>query len=253
MDGVTPWTGASLRLRTIPAIAACLGLFASLLAACSATPASSSQPAASAPTVGSASPTVALTPEPTAPAPTTPAPTPPAPSGPVAIREGKADAGTYTTTSFKPTVQLTLPSDGWRFFFTDDDDEMAMGKGAVEFTGGRVANVLDATHKVVPAPDDLVSWLAAHPRLEAGTPQPATIGGIVGQSIDVKNTDTSDVDIFAYPTGNLRVAANTTARIWVLPYEGPDIVFTGFALSSFFEESLPTMQQIVDSIVITPS
>jgi hypothetical protein len=251
MDGVTPSTGASLRLRTIPAIAACLGLFASLLAACSAT-ASSSQPAASAPTVGSASPTVALTPEPTTPAPTTPAPATPAPSGPVAIREGQAGAGTYTTTSFKPTVLLTLPSDGWRFFFTDDDDEMALGKGDVELTGGRVANVLDPTHKVVPAPDDLVSWLASHPRLEAEAPQPATVGGIVGQYIDVKNTGSSDIDIFAYPTGNLRVSADTTARVWVLPYDGPDLVFTGFALSSRFQGALPTLQPIVDSIVIMP-
>jgi hypothetical protein len=247
-----PTTRAWTRLGTIPVIAARVALLTSVLAACSATSASPSRPAPTAPSVGSASPTaVVTTAAPATPSPT-PTPTGPVPSGPTAIREGQASAGTYTTTSFMPPVQLTLPSDGWRFFFKDDDDEMAVGKGAVEFTGGRVANVLDPTHKVVPAPDDLVSWLASHPRLEAGTPQPATIGGIVGQSIDVKNTDTSDIDIFAYPTGNLRVAAGTTARIWVLPYEGPDIVFTGFALSSFFDESLPTMQQIVDSIVITP-
>lgn len=239
---MTPSTSASIPLEAIPAIAVRIVLAGSLLAACSAAPASSSQLATSVPTAGSATPTVTITPEPSA-----------APSGPIAIREGPASAGTYTTTSFEPTVVLTLPSDGWRFFFQDDDDEMALGKGDVELAGGRVANVLDpATRTVVPAPDDLVSWIAAHPGLEAESPQPASVGGIVGQSIDVMNTGTVDIDIFAYPTGNLRVSAGTTARLWVLTYDGPDLVFTGFGRSSQFQQALPILQPVIDSIVITP-
>ena len=249
MDGLTPSTSGSLRARTIPTIAARIALSASLLAACSVTPASSSEPAASASTVGSVAATVAITPEPA----TTPAPTSPAPGGPAAIREGLAPAGTYTTTAFEPTVVLTLPTDGWRFFFRDDNDEMALGKGDVELAGGRVANVLDpTTHAIAPAPDDLVSWLASHPGLEAGSPQPATVAGIVGQSIDVTNTGATDIDIFAYPTGNLRISAGTTARVWVLPYDGPDLAFTGFARSALFQQALPILQPVVDSIVITP-
>jgi hypothetical protein len=108
------------------------------------------------------------------------------------------------------------------------------------------------THAVVPSPEDLVSWLASHPRFEARSPAAATVGGIVGQLIDVTNTSTVDIDVFAYPTGNLRIAAGSTARFWVLPYDGPDLVFTGFALTSRFQEALPILQGVVDSIVITP-
>ncbi len=137
---------------------------------------------------------------------------------------------------------LTLASDGWRFFFQDDTDEMFLGNGGVELAGGRVANVIDpSSHAIVPAPDDFVSWFASHPGLVAESPQPVTVGGIVGQSIDVTNPGTADIDIFAYPTGDLRVSAGTTARLWVLPYDGPDLVFTGFARSPQFPEALPIL------------
>lgn len=148
---------------------------------------------------------------------------------------------------------LTIPSDGWRFFFQDDEDELAVGTSEVELAGGRVANVLDPiTDTITPAPDDLVAWLGSHPGLQAGSPDPATVGGIAGQSIDVTNTGAANVDIFAYPTGNLRVAAGTTARIWVLPYDGPDLVFSGFARTTTFQQALPILQAIIDSIVIGP-
>jgi hypothetical protein len=148
---------------------------------------------------------------------------------------------------------LTIPSDGWRFFFQDDEDELAVGTSEVELAGGRVANVLDPiTHAITPAPDDLVAWLGSHPGLEAESPEPATVGGIAGQSIDVTNKGAANVDIFAYPTGDLRISAGTTARIWVLPYDGPDLVFSGFARTTTFQQALPILQAIIDSIVIGP-
>jgi hypothetical protein len=214
-------------------MAAWIGIASLLVAACSATSMTSSQPTASAPSAAPATPTL--------------------PAGYVAIREGPAPAGKYSTTSFRPTVMFTIPSDGWRFFFQDDEDELTAGTSEIELTGGRVANVLDpVTHAITPAPDDLVAWLGSHPGLDSGSPGPATVGGIAGQSIDVTNTGSANVDIFAYPTGNLRVAAGTTARIWVLPYDGPDLVFSGFARTTTFQQALPILQAIIDSIVIGP-
>ncbi len=238
---MTPATSPPTRLRAVSAPAARILLAVSVLAACSATPASPSQLSASAPTETSVTRTQTVTPEATA-----------APSGPTAIRSGLAPAGTYTTTTFRPTLIFRIPSDGWMFFFKDDEDELAMGKSDVELTGGRVASVLDpTTHAIVSAPDDLVEWLASHPSFKAELPQPATVGGITGQSIDVTNPGTVDIDIFAYPTGNLRISAGTTARVWVLPYDGPDLAFCGFSPSTKFDQALPILQPIIDSIDIT--
>jgi hypothetical protein len=140
------------------------------------------------------------------------------------------------------------------FFFKDDEDELALGKSDIELTGGRVSSVVDpTTHTVVSAPEDLVEWLADHPGFEAETPRPATVGGFAGQSIDVTNKGVVDVDIFAYPTGNLRISAGTSARVWVLPYDGPDLVFCGFSPSAQFQQALPIVQPIIDSIAVGPS
>jgi hypothetical protein len=170
----------------------------------------------------------------------------------MAIRVGTASAGSWTTTAFEPTLRFTIPSDGWLFFFPDEDDEMGVGKsGGIELTASRVASVVDPeSHKVVPAPDDLVAWLASHPGLQAETPQPATVGGIEGQSIQVTNTGASDVDIFGFDAGNLRVASGATALITVLPYDGADMVFSAFAPAASFESSLPELQALVDSMEI---
>ena len=80
---------------------------------------------------------------------------------------------------------LTLASDGWRFFFQDDTDELALGNRGVELTGGRVAaNVIDPTsHATVPAPDDLVSWFASHSGLVAESPQPVSSRSSVSRSM----------------------------------------------------------------------
>ena len=179
----------------------------------------------------------------------------PSPSGLQAIRVGTASAGQWTTTAFEPTLRFTIPSDGWLFFFPDENDEMAVGKsGGIELTASRIARVVDpASHKAVPAPDDLVAWLASHPDLHGETPTVATIGGIEGQAIQVTNAGSTDVDIFAFDAGNLRVSGGTTALITVLPYDGPDLVFCAFAPEATFEGALPELQSVLDSIEIDGS
>jgi hypothetical protein len=129
---------------------------------------------------------------------------------------------------------------------------MAVGKsGDIEVPGGRVAKVVDpVSHAAVAAPDDLVAWLASHPDLDAGTPQDVTVGGIDGRSIEVSNTSADDVDIFAYPTGNLRVSSDTHAVFWVLPYDGADLVFGGLAPIGSFEGVRPEIQSLIDSVEI---
>ncbi len=215
--------------RVITRLGVAVALAASSIAACSTTPSATPQPATAAPTAR--------------------------PSGPLPIRVGTATQGSYTTTAFKPALTFTITSDGWLFFFQDDDDEMAVGKsGDIELTAGRVGRVVDPqSHQGVAAPDDLVAWLASHPDLDAEPPQPVRIAGLGGQSIDVTNNGLEEVDIFAYPTGNLHLDAGTRFRIWVLPYEGPDLVFCAIAPKASFEQALPEIQSIVDSVRIGSS
>ena len=59
-----------------------------------------------------------------------------------------------------------------------------------------------------------------------------------------------DVEIFAFPTGNLRVSAGTKGRLWVLPLEGADLVVSGLAPVDAFESAIPDIESIVETIEI---
>ena len=177
------------------------------------------------------------------------------PSGPLPIKVGQAEPNvTYTTSLFEPTITFAVPTEGWLFFFPDDEDEMAVGQGGdIELLGGRVATVVDPTsHQPVDAPDDLIAWLEAHPDFVAQAPQPATIAGREARSIDVSNPSDEDIDVWAYPTGNARVSARTDARIWVVPLDGPDLVFTAVAGADRFDAAVQDMATIVESVQIEP-
>ena len=172
------------------------------------------------------------------------------PSGPLPIKVGTA-LGTYATTSFQPQLTLTVASDGWLFPFVDDDDEAGLIRaGDLGLYMSRIGQVVDPTsHQPVAAPDDLVAWLAAHPDLEAGSPGSATLAGSDVAWVDVAAVG-DDVEIFAFPTGNLRVSAGTTGRFWVLPLEGPDLVVSGLAPTDAFDAAIPDIESIVETIKI---
>jgi hypothetical protein len=79
------------------------------------------------------------------------------------------------------------------------------------------------------------------------------VAGIDGRSIDVTAKGGRDVEIFAYPTGNLRVSADARALILVLPYQGADLAFTGFAPDASFEDAWPEIKSVIDTVQIHPS
>jgi hypothetical protein len=174
------------------------------------------------------------------------------PSGPLPIKVGMATPGTYTTTLFEPTLTFDIGSDGWLFFFADDDDEMAVGKsGDVELIASRVSQVVDPTsHQAVAAPEDLIAWLQAHPELDVQAADPASIAGETARAVDVAAPGDADVEIWAFPTGNVRVSAGAKSRIWVVPMDGPDLVLSGLAPVASFDTALPELEAIVQSMEI---
>ena len=183
-------------------------------------------------------------------APASPSPTA-APTGPVALRSGALPPGQYTTTAFQPTVAFTL-DDGWRGMFPDDDDEVALeGPGGAFFAISRVSEVVDpTTGAAVAAPDDLVEWLTTHPRLTSETPRSVTIGGLPGQVVDVNVTSGSELEIFAFATGDLRIPAGVTYRCNVVPLDGPDMTIIVGAPSAGFADAVEIVQPVLDSLVI---
>lgn len=191
---------------------------------------------------GSASPTPSVTAAPSQ-----------AASGPIAFQAGFPPAGTYTTTAFQPRLTLTI-DDGWRVLFPDDEDELALETAAGEgilFIGSRVSQVVDpVTYKAVKAPKDLVAWLRAHPSLTASTPTKATVASRPATTLDVSAKGNSEVEIFAFATGNFHIPPDVRIRCVVIPMDGPDLVITTGGPREQFDAAMARTAPILASMRI---
>lgn len=202
-----------------------------VLAACAG---ASTPPTSVGPTVATASPSPTV-----------------APTGPFALRSGALPPGEYTTTAFEPTLMFTL-GDGWLGLFPDDDDEVALeGPGGAFFAISRVSEVVDPTTRAaVAAPDDLIEWMTTHPQLTAETPTVVTIAGLSAQTVDVTVTDGSEREIFAFPSGNLKIPEGVTYRCHVLRLDGPDMTIIIGAPKAAFADAVENIQPVLDSMGI---
>jgi hypothetical protein len=171
-----------------------------------------------------------LVPSPTATEGVCPAPTEgsvptstPASSDSEALREGDLPPGQYTTNSFEPSLVFMLP-DGWHQFFPDDADEIALGGPGAELNITRPAEVIDPdTGAPVEAPDSLLEWFTDHSRLDASEPVEVQVDCIDSHHVDL-TAPTADVALFHYPSGDMRLPAGVSTRVYIVPLEGPDLV-----------------------------
>jgi hypothetical protein len=175
------------------------------------------------------------------------------PTIPVPIREGTLEAGTYTTTAFDPTLTFTL-DEGWYALFQDDLDEVAFESAGAFLGMTRPAGVIDPPPRgAVPTPTDVATWLSQHPALVATAPTTVEIAGQEGVTFEVVlEPGPTQLDIFKYPTGNLRLLQGTRTRFWVVPMDGADLVILAEAPEASFEEAAVRAEQVVASLLIAP-
>lgn len=171
--------------------------------------------------------------------------------GPPPLRMGELPAGQYQTNAFEPSLVLTLP-EGWSQYFADEDDEIAFGGPGVDLNITRPPEVVDpATRGAVETPESLLEWFTAHPGLDVGEPVEVQIDGIDSHYVDVA-APSSEVDIFHYPPGNMRLPGGGVARVYIVPLDGPDLVALILAPPNVDDAAagLDAAQPIVTSLVI---
>ena len=164
---------------------------------------------------------------------------------------GTLEPGRYHTNSFDPQLVLTLPA-GWSQFFADDADEVFMGSSSAELAIARAAEVRDPeTSGRVAAPEDLLGWLIDHSALDSSEPTPVTISGIESNYVEFKAT--REVRLFAFETGDFRIGAGPSQRMYVVPMDGPDLALTVTTPhSGTLEAALTAAVPIVESLQIVP-
>lgn len=144
--------------------------------------------------------------------------------------EGPLEPGWYRTSQFLPAFAFRVDGDGWRALFADDADEFAIDLNGREplVAIARPAKVIDPmTGVAADAPDDLVAWFVAHPRLNAEEVDDRTsLAGQAVRTVEFGNPGTVDIPIFSFPSGDFRAPPGTTQRSYVAAMDGPDLVVT---------------------------
>jgi hypothetical protein len=168
-----------------------------------------------------------------------------------AIVAGPLADGRYSTTAFNPRLTFQL-GPGWTGLFPDDADEIAIdfgGSGGVAIT--RVTEVVDqGSGRPSPVPDNLVAWLSGNRALKLlGAPRTVTVAGHAGETLEASAI--ANRELFAYPTGNMRVGRGMRLRYTVIPMDGPDltIVIAGEPESDF-DELLVAVEPVLASLAI---
>ena len=106
--------------------------------------------------------------------------------------------------------------------------------------------------RIVPAPDDLVSWFAWHPGFVAELAQPVTVGGIVGQSIEVNKKGLPWISTSSPTHRQSACFGWHDGQVVGSAIRRPGSRVHGFARSPQVQEALPILEPVIDSIVITP-
>jgi hypothetical protein len=114
------------------------------------------------------------------------------------LQAGPLKPGRYTTKRFRPGFSFTVPR-GWAAtpehpLFVGLAYQDAQRNFVVAFA--RPARVVDPTRTytsldvpadaLLPVPEDVLGWLATHPRHEAGERFAASVGEVEGEALDVR-------------------------------------------------------------------
>ena len=123
--------------------------------------------------------------------------------------------------------------------------------------------VSDPRHpnKLVPAPEDWVSWFEEHPYLKISSPQPTSVGGVEGRRLDTRvsslpndyySEDCLGAGVPLWPLlGGHHWCADegfTTRTIILENIEGETVIIDVWSSSETFEKVLPDAQKVLDTV-----
>jgi hypothetical protein len=100
--------------------------------------------------------------------------------------------GEYHTEAFKPALSFSVGK-GWALECPEGPDFVCLlpprGQTRLRFVNVdevyEPSELIDMSGKTMPPPEDLVGWFERHPYLETDNLQPARVGGIESQQLDV--------------------------------------------------------------------
>jgi hypothetical protein len=177
--------------------------------------------------------------------------------------------GRYVTDVFEPALSFEV-GEGWElsegvqqepYFGISRANRVGDPIVAVAFNSPP-SEVSDPTNpdKLVPAPEDWVSWFREHPHLEASEPSAASIGGVDGRRFDLEVSSLPEdyhsedclgygVPLWPLPRGHHWCADEGDAsRITVVEVGGEAVIVDVYSEPGTLEEVLPEAQEVLQTV-----
>ena len=187
---------------------------------------------------------------------------------PLSEEFGSLPPGRYVADEFEPALSFEV-GEGWEvseprqkpFFEIVREERGGDSFVAVAFNNPP-SEVSDPRRpaKLVPAPEDWVSWFREHPYLETSEPSAASIGGVEGRRFDHKVTSLPEdyhsedclgygVPLWPLPRGHHWCAdEGYTSRTTVLKVGGEMVIVDVYSETGTLEEVLPEAQKVLETV-----
>jgi hypothetical protein len=182
---------------------------------------------------------------------------------------GALEPGTYTTNLFKPAMSLTI-DEGWEMFLPEIGRFFSIARGGDVLRLITVSNLArlvaptwngdEATleSSLIPVPDDLARWFAAHPRHQTGPIARIRVGDVEGQMIDARTVSGYKIRgclpdgcvLLLVPQSDFTafIPVGYTTRHVIVEVDDETIVISILAPHDAFDEFLPEAMRVVSSL-----
>ena len=189
---------------------------------------------------------------------------------PLSEHSGSLSPGRYVTDVFEPALSFEVGK-GWEL--SDGLQQKPFFEISREYQGGDYFGTISFNNppsrvsdprnpnKLVPAPEEWVSWFQEHPYLETSTPQPASVGGVEGRRLDIRVSSLPEdyysedclgaaVPLWSLPGGHHWCAdEGFTDRYIVLEdIEGETVLIDVWSGSETFEKVLPEAREVLSTV-----
>lgn len=176
-------------------------------------------------------------------------------TGPLEIRGGELEPGTYTHSGFEPRITFDV-GEGWQGvqnttgFFDVQQDPDTPDVIAVQF--GNVGGVVgaDGSTNEIGSAAEAVPIIRENTNFEIIGESPSQMSGLEGFTVEVENAVGRDVPVLRVPAGPLAISPNR--RLWVSFFDTPAGVLAVLVGGSVdrWDETLAIAEPVLESVRI---
>lgn len=175
-------------------------------------------------------------------------------AGPLEIRRGTLEPGTYTHSGFQPRITFDV-DEGWQGvqnasgFFDVQQDPDTPDVIAVQF--GNVTGVFGEERAFeIGSAAEAVPIVRENPGLNVLGESPSQMSGLDGFTVEVENAADGDVPVLRVPAGPLAISPER--RLWVSFFDTPNGVLAVMVGGSVvrWEDSLAIAEPVLESVRI---